>query len=98
MRRALRNGRAKPAGTGRRPPQEPASTHVVLSLQRRKGDGATSAALAGADAYCQTLATAPGRGAATWHAYMSTQGAGAVNARDASATVRGSRPRRACPR
>jgi hypothetical protein len=48
-----------------------------------KGDGANYGGLAGADAYCQQLATAAGRGApVTWHAYMSTQGAGAVNARD----------------
>ena len=48
-----------------------------------KGDGANYGGLAGADAYCQQLATAAGRGApVTWHAYLSTQGAGAVNARD----------------
>src|SRR5207244_2937235 len=47
-----------------------------------KGDGANYGGLAGADAYCQSLATAAGRGAATWHAYLSTQGPGAVNARD----------------
>src|SRR5947208_9843550 len=47
-----------------------------------KGDGANYGGLAGADAYCQMMATAAGRGASTWHAYLSTQGAGAVNARD----------------
>src|SRR5439155_10996663 len=47
-----------------------------------KGNGANLGGLAGADAYCQSLATAAGRGAATWHAYLSTQGPGAVNARD----------------
>jgi len=47
-----------------------------------KGDGANLGGLAGADAYCQTLATAAGRGGATWHAYLSTQGPNAVNARD----------------
>jgi hypothetical protein len=49
-----------------------------------KGDGGNLGGLAGADAHCQALATASGRGAAgaTWHAYLSTQGAGAVNARD----------------
>jgi len=47
-----------------------------------KGDGANYGGLAGADAYCQMLGTQAGRGASTWHAYMSTQGAGAVNARD----------------
>ncbi len=47
-----------------------------------KGDGANYGGLTGADAYCQTLAAAAGRGDATWHAYLSTQGANAVNARD----------------
>jgi hypothetical protein len=47
-----------------------------------KGDGANYGGLAGADAYCQTLAAAVGRGDARWVAYLSTQGAGAVNARD----------------
>ncbi len=48
-----------------------------------KGDGANYGGLAGADAYCQQLGTAAGRGApVVWHAYLSTQGAGAVNARD----------------
>jgi hypothetical protein len=47
-----------------------------------KGDGANYGGLAGADAYCQQLGTAAGRGGVTWHAYMSTQGPNAVNARD----------------
>jgi hypothetical protein len=47
-----------------------------------KGNGANLGGLAGADAHCQTLATAAGRGSATWHAYLSTQGPNAVNARD----------------
>src|SRR5207247_2376157 len=47
-----------------------------------KGNGANYVGLAGADAYCQTMAAAAGRGAATWHAYLSTQGPNAVNARD----------------
>ena len=47
-----------------------------------KGDGANYGGLAGADAYCQMMAASAGRGAATWHAYLSTQGAGAVNAKD----------------
>jgi hypothetical protein len=46
------------------------------------GKGADLGGLAGADAHCQNLATAVGAGAKTWHAYLSTQGAGAVNARD----------------
>jgi hypothetical protein len=47
-----------------------------------KGDGANFGGLAGADAHCQQLAAAVGRGAATWRAYLSTQGPGGVNARD----------------
>ena len=46
------------------------------------GDGANLKGLAGADAHCQALATAAGRGGVTWHAYLSTQGPNAVNARD----------------
>lgn len=47
-----------------------------------KGEGANYGGLAGADAHCQQLAAAVGRGGVTWHAYLSTQGPGAVNARD----------------
>lgn len=46
------------------------------------GKGADLGGIAGADAHCQNLAKAAGAGAKTWHAYLSTQGAGAVNARD----------------
>ena len=49
------------------------------------GNGANLGGLAGADAHCQKLAMESGRdGAAakTWHAYLSTQGPGAVSARD----------------
>src|SRR5262245_40772171 len=46
------------------------------------GKGADLGGLAGADRHCQQLATAVGVGGKTWHAYLSTQGAGAVNARD----------------
>ena len=60
-------------------PQEP-MTFFITSTP--KGDGANLGGLAGADAHCQMLAAAAGRGDATWHAYLSTQGAGAVNARD----------------
>ena len=37
------------------------------------GDGGNLGGLAGADAHCQTLATAAGAGNRTWHAYLSTQ-------------------------
>ncbi|MDB5545663.1 MAG: C-type lectin-like protein [Hyphomicrobiales bacterium] len=46
------------------------------------GNGADLGGLEGADKHCQTLAQAVGAGSKTWHAYLSTQGAGAVNARD----------------
>jgi hypothetical protein len=46
------------------------------------GKGADLGGLQGADQHCQQLAQAAGAGAKTWHAYLSTQGAGAVNAKD----------------
>jgi hypothetical protein len=46
------------------------------------GNGANLGGLAGADKHCQDLAAAAGVGGHTWHAYLSTQGDGAVNARD----------------
>lgn len=46
------------------------------------GKGADLGGLAGADRQCQQLAQAVGAGGKTWHAYLSTQGASAVNARD----------------
>jgi hypothetical protein len=46
------------------------------------GDGGNLGGLAGADAHCQSLADEAGVGHRTWHAYLSTQGEGAVDARD----------------
>jgi hypothetical protein len=46
------------------------------------GDGGNLGGLEGADAHCQALAEAAGAGGKTWRAYLSTQGEGAVNARD----------------
>jgi hypothetical protein len=46
------------------------------------GKGGDLGGLDGADKHCQTLAAAAGAGSKTWRAYLSTQGAGAVNARD----------------
>ena len=46
------------------------------------GKGGNLGGIAGADAHCQKLAAAAGFGNTTWRAYLSTQGAGAVNARD----------------
>ena len=49
---------------------------------RGPGDGTNLGGLDGADAHCELLASAVGAGGTTWRAYLSTQGAGAVNARD----------------
>jgi hypothetical protein len=46
------------------------------------GKGADLGGLEGADRICKTLAEAAGSGGRTWRAYLSTQGPGAVNARD----------------
>src|SRR5882757_6175531 len=46
------------------------------------GKGGDLGGIAGADAHCGKLAQAAGSTGKTWHAYLSTQGAGAVNARD----------------
>jgi hypothetical protein len=46
------------------------------------GNGANLGGLEGADKHCQALATAAGSTGKTWRAYLSTQGANAVNARD----------------
>ena len=46
------------------------------------GKGGDLGGLAGADKHCQDLAQAAGAAGKTWHAYLSTQGAGAVNAKD----------------
>jgi hypothetical protein len=46
------------------------------------GKGADLGGLAGADRHCQQLAASVGAGGKTWRAYLSTQGAGATNARD----------------
>jgi len=46
------------------------------------GKGGDLGGLKGADALCQQLATSAGAGNRTWAAYVSTQGAGAINAKD----------------
>ena len=46
------------------------------------GKGADLGGLEGADRHCQQLAEAAGVTGKTWRAYLSTQGEGAVNARD----------------
>jgi hypothetical protein len=70
---------APPQGRGAQGPQQPMSFFVT---SRPIGKGANLGGLAGADAHCQSLASAAGAGDRTWHAYLSTQGPNAVNARD----------------
>jgi hypothetical protein len=57
-----------------------AMTFFVTSVG--PGKGADLGGLEGADRHCQSLAQAAGAGGKTWHAYLSTQGANAVNAKD----------------
>jgi hypothetical protein len=70
---------AQGQGRGAQTPPPPMSFFVTSVGLGRGGD---LGGLAGADAHCQALATAAGRGNVTWRAYLSTQGPGAVNARD----------------
>jgi len=60
--------------------QQSSMTFFVTSAN--PGKGADLGGLEGADRYCQQLATAAGTGAKSWRAYLSTQGPGAVNAKD----------------
>src|SRR5688572_1885880 len=70
---------AAPAGQPAAAPARQPMSFFVTSVG--KGDGANLGGLAGADAQCQALAKTAGAEGA-WRAYLSTQGAGAVNARD----------------
>src|SRR6202040_4300064 len=63
------------------PQQAPPQPMSFFITSAGSGHGANLGGLAGADKICQTLATAAGS-TKTFHAYMSTQGANAVNARD----------------
>lgn len=60
--------------------QASAMTFFVTSTG--SGKGADFGGLAGADKLCQSLAAAVGAASREWRAYLSTQGAGAINARD----------------
>lgn len=72
-------------GQGARGPAAPPMPMSFFITSASKGDGANYGGLAGADAYCQQLGAAAGRGGVMWHAYVSQQaknGMPAVNARD----------------
>ena len=66
--------------TGAAHAQASAMTFFVTSVG--VGNGGDLGGLAGADAHCQKLATAAGSTGKTWGAFLSTQGQGAVNAKD----------------
>jgi hypothetical protein len=66
--------------TGAAHAQAAAMTFFITSSG--PGKGADLGGLTGADAQCQKLAEAVGATGKTWHAYLSTQGQGAVNAKD----------------
>ena len=61
--------------------QAPANMSFFVT-SANPGTGGNLGGLTGADAHCQSLAAAVGAGSKTWHAYLSTQGAGGVNAKD----------------
>jgi len=77
---ALAQPQQQPAGGRGQQAPPPPMNFFVTSVA--KGDGANYGGLAGADAHCQMLAQAAGRGGVKWVAYLSTQGPGAVYARD----------------
>jgi hypothetical protein len=60
--------------------QQSSMTFFVTSAN--PGKGAELGGVEGAVRYCQQLASAVGAGSKTWRAYLSTQGASAVNAKD----------------
>ena len=73
-------------------PQAPPPPMSFFVTGVPKGDGGNYGGLAGADAHCQMLAQAAGRGNVKWVAYLSTQGPGAVSAATASARDLGTTP------
>ena len=62
--------------------QAPTGPMSFFLTSAGSGNGGDLGGLAGADRICQNLAQAAGHGEPTWHAYLSTQGQGSVNARD----------------
>jgi len=60
--------------------QKPPMTFFITSAG--SGKGADLGGIAGADRHCQSLAEAAGSRGMVWRAYLSTTGAGGVNARE----------------
>jgi hypothetical protein len=77
---AAGQGQGQP-GQAARGPQGPPPPMSFFVSSAGSGKGADLGGLAGADAICQRLASAAGS-TKTFHAYLSTQGQNAVNARD----------------
>ena len=71
-------GQGAARGGGQQAPPQPMSFFITSA---GPGNGANLGGLAGADAWCNRLAMAAGS-TKTFRAYLSTQGPGAVNARD----------------
>jgi hypothetical protein len=71
-----------PVAEAQAPAPDAARNMTFFVTSTGLGNGADLGGLAGADAHCQALASAAGAGQRTWRAYLSTQGSGAVNARD----------------
>lgn len=69
---------AQDKGKAKAPPQPMSFFITSVGV----GKGANLGGLKGADQHCQMLAQAVGAGDRNWVAYLSTQGPGAVNARD----------------
>jgi len=63
-------------------PKGPAQPMSFFITSVGAGKGANLGGLKGGDQHCQMLAQAAGAGDRNWVAYLSTQGPGAVNARD----------------
>jgi hypothetical protein len=69
-------------GVGLAVAQAPPGPMSFFVTSSGSGKGGDLGGLAGADKICQDRAQAAGRGDVTWHAYLSTQGQNAVNAKD----------------
>jgi len=62
--------------------QQPGGQLSFFLTSDGSGNGADLGGLEGADAICQNLGESVAKGELTWRAYLSTQGADAINARD----------------
>jgi hypothetical protein len=76
------NGAPAPATPARAQGAQPKQPMSFFVTSVGLGRGANLGGLEGADKHCQALASAVGAGDRVWRAYLSTQGANAVNARD----------------